>query len=355
ERDLAAFLSFLGGIHGCLDLDGFASCVVETLPNVVASDLTSYSEVDPRRRRAIWVMEPVPPDFPELHRLFERQVREHADLHNRGRTRDAEELKVSDFLARSRFRHLGLYDDLHRMIGAKYRLSTELPTPPPIVIGISLNRSETDFSEHERHLLDMLRPHIAQAHRNAETATETRKYLTSTRQAVEELDQGVVALSASGRVQWATDRARRLVTEHFGSFANGRLPRDLRRWFDEQRFLPSANGVVPALPEPLIIERLGQRLVARFVADPAENRYLLLLEKQPLPFSEKTLESLGLTRRESEILVWIARGKTNNEVAEALYISPRTVKKHLEHIYHKLAVESRTEAVSRALEIFGLV
>ena len=101
-------------------------------------------------------------------------------------------------------------------------------------------------------------------------------------------------------------------------------------------------------------KRLGQRLVVRFVPDHAENRHLLL-EKQILPFSTATLTSLGLTRREAEILVWIARGKTNNEIADLLYISLRTVKKHLEHIYQKLGVESRTEAVSRALEIFGLV
>jgi DNA-binding CsgD family transcriptional regulator len=356
ERDLAAFLSFLGGVHGCLDLGGFAECVVETLPKVVPSELTSYSEVDPRRRRAVWVMEPVPPGFPELRRLFERRVREHCDLHPHGRIRDAEELKVSDFLARSRFRHLGLYDDLHRMIGAEHSLSTELPASPPLVIGVSLNRSESEFSERERHLLDMLRPHIAQARRNAEAATEMRKYLTSTRQAVEELDRGVVVLDPSGKIQWRTERARRLVGEYFGpSEDTDRLPRELRRWLDGQRYPLSANGGVPRLPEPLIVEKFGQRLVIRLVADPAENRGLLLLEKQTLPFSEKTLESLGLTRREAEILVWISRGKTNNEIAGALYISPRTVKKHLEHVYHKLGVESRTEAVSRALEIFGLV
>ena len=79
------------------------------------------------------------------------------------------------------------------------------------------------------------------------------------------------------------------------------------------------------------------------------------MEKQTLPFSAGTLKALGLTRREAEILIWIARGKTNNEVAALLYISPLTVKKHLEHIYQKLGVESRTEAVSRALEIFDLV
>jgi DNA-binding CsgD family transcriptional regulator len=202
----------------------------------------------------------------------------------------------------------------------------------------------------------MLRPHLAQAHRNAEAATELRKYLNSTRQAVEDLDRGVIVLSISGRVQWCTDRARRLATEYFGPFKGAdRLPEDLRRWVEQQRSLLSDNGGLPPLPEPLILDRLGQRLVTRFVADHAEGRHLLLLEKQTLPFSEETLKALGLTRREAEILVWIARGKTNNEVAMLLYISPRTVKKHLEHVYQKLGVESRTEAVSRALEIFSLV
>jgi hypothetical protein len=76
----------------------------------------------------------------------------------------------------------------------------------------------------------MLRPHLAQAHRNAEAATEMRTYLDSTRQAVEELDRGVIVLTISGRVQWCTDRARRLVNEYFGPFERAdRLPEDLRR------------------------------------------------------------------------------------------------------------------------------
>lgn len=356
QRDLETFLSFLRGIYGHLDLRSFANHVVSTLPGVIPSELTSYSEVNPRKKIATWVMEPVPPNFPELARVFERHVRERPRLHHRGSTPDVEELKVSDFLARSQLQRLGLYDEIHRMIGAEYQMAAELPTTPPLAIGISLNRGERDFSQQERLLLDMLLPHLAQAHRNAEAATEMRRYLAESRYAVEELDRGVIVLSVSGRVQWCTDRARRLATEYLGPFKGAdRLPERLGRWVEHQRTLLSKNGVVPPLPEPLVVDRLGQRLVVRFVADRPENRDLLLLEKQTLPFSAATLKSLGLTRREAEILIWIARGKTNNEVAALLYISPRTVKKHLEHVYHKLGVESRTEAVSRALEIFGLV
>ena len=79
----------------------------------------------------------------------------------------------------------------------------------------------------------------------------------------------------------------------------------------------------------------------------------MTFSKQTLPFPATTLKSLGIIRREAEILAWIARDKTN-EIADLLYISSRTVKKHLEHIHQKLGVESRKEAVSRVLEIFGL-
>jgi DNA-binding CsgD family transcriptional regulator len=78
------------------------------------------------------------------------------------------------------------------------------------------------------------------------------------------------------------------------------------------------------------------------------------LEEQPLQFSAGSLKPLGLTRREAQVLFWVARGKTDKEVAALLYVSPLTVKKHLEHIYEKLEVKSRTEAVALALKSFGL-
>ena len=58
---------------------------------------------------------------------------------------------------------------------------------------------------------------------------------------------------------------------------------------------------------------------------------------------------------EEEILLWLARGKTDKEVAALLCISPRTVMKHLDHIYRKLVVESRTEAIARVFETVSVL
>lgn len=58
--------------------------------------------------------------------------------------------------------------------------------------------------------------------------------------------------------------------------------------------------------------------------------------------------STRLTTREREVLEWLATGKTNRDIAQIIGARPRTVEKHLEHIYEKLGVETRTAAVMRA-------
>ena len=59
----------------------------------------------------------------------------------------------------------------------------------------------------------------------------------------------------------------------------------------------------------------------------------------------------ALTPREREVLQWLAGGKTDRDIGDILGISPRTVHKHLQRIYEKLGVETRTAAVVRALQL----
>lgn len=61
--------------------------------------------------------------------------------------------------------------------------------------------------------------------------------------------------------------------------------------------------------------------------------------------------TLGLTRREIDVLAWVATGKTNAQIGEVLSIAPGTVKKHLEHIYEKLGVSTRTDAAVTAIGV----
>jgi DNA-binding NarL/FixJ family response regulator len=92
------------------------------------------------------------------------------------------------------------------------------------------------------------------------------------------------------------------------------------------------------------VRGLKTRLISTLLA-----RNSPAMEEHTSALSQQTLESFGLTRREIEILHLVVRGKANKEIAADLYISPLTVRTHLEHIYQKLGVGSRTEAAAFVL------
>jgi DNA-binding NarL/FixJ family response regulator len=77
--------------------------------------------------------------------------------------------------------------------------------------------------------------------------------------------------------------------------------------------------------------------------------------QQRTPFAPRfddpaPLEKLGLSPREAEVLLWVAQGKGNHDIAIILNLSPATVKKHTIHIFEKLGVETRGAAMLRAIE-----
>lgn len=71
----------------------------------------------------------------------------------------------------------------------------------------------------------------------------------------------------------------------------------------------------------------------------------------PFEVNDKALAALGVSEREYAVLKQLASGQSNKEIARALGISPNTVKSHVAHLYTKLAVSKRTEAVNRAREL----
>jgi len=68
---------------------------------------------------------------------------------------------------------------------------------------------------------------------------------------------------------------------------------------------------------------------------------------------DRLKNQLSLTARESEVLLWVARGKANKDIAEILQLSPRTVNKHLEQVFVKLGVENRASAAARAVRLLA--
>ena len=69
---------------------------------------------------------------------------------------------------------------------------------------------------------------------------------------------------------------------------------------------------------------------------------------------ENLIAAYRLTLREAEVLFWVSKGKTNKDIGEIIGASPRTVNKHLEHVFEKLGVETRTAAANLALNKIGM-
>ena len=71
---------------------------------------------------------------------------------------------------------------------------------------------------------------------------------------------------------------------------------------------------------------------------------------EPFTINEAQLKHLGITKRELEILELIARGMSNREIAEKLFVSENTVKTHSSRLFDKLSAKRRTQAVQIAKE-----
>ena len=133
----------------------------------------------------------------------------------------------------------------------------------------------------------------------------------------------MIILGVGGTVEFATAPARRLLHEFFPGRWEARLPHPLAEWLEVGAGTP-------------LVRRCGaRRLSIERSAD------ALLLEV-------RQAEAV-LTPREREVLSWVARGKTNAEIACLLWLSPSTVRKHLENVYAKLGVGTRTAAVASFL------
>jgi DNA-binding CsgD family transcriptional regulator len=135
--------------------------------------------------------------------------------------------------------------------------------------------------------------------------------------------RGVILLGADHEVDFASPPALRLLREFFPAEPSARVPAEIAEWLD--------GGAAERL-----IRRHGVR------------RLIIERNANSLVFQEQH-DTGRLTERECDVLSWVARGKTNAEIAELLRLAPSTVRKHLENVYAKLGVSTRTAAVARFL------
>jgi DNA-binding response OmpR family regulator/DNA-binding CsgD family transcriptional regulator len=166
-------------------------------------------------------------------------------------------------------------------------------------------------------LLARIRVHLA----NARIANRARLALDAT-------GRFLLAATESGEIIWCTPQAEKRLSAAIADFA-------------VERF---------RLPAGLKLEVAGNVLTFTFLSRTGADEFLYRLTEAGTGQEEAFLRQyLSLTTREAEVLIWIARGKSNRDISDILGISPRTVNKHLEQVFTKLGVENRASAAALAV------
>jgi DNA-binding response OmpR family regulator/DNA-binding CsgD family transcriptional regulator len=172
------------------------------------------------------------------------------------------------------------------------------------------------------------------------------RHATQARHALDAFGHASIALRPrDGRVLWQTPLARELMQRYFddGAEAPAHAPASLCAWVRAR----VAGEDVPAHWSAVAGTR---RLRCSLHPASAEDEWLVVLTESDNAAAVEALAlRLRLTAREAEVLYWVAQGKTNRDIGEILGTSPKTVTKHLEHVFEKLGVETRTAAASRVL------
>jgi DNA-binding CsgD family transcriptional regulator len=316
RADATRLLEFVADAQ---EVDGPEPFTLDTLAHLAVlseSDSATYAEYEDTTRRAyrFHLTSGGPPVEPPLDYEWARSV----VVSDFARAHDGDVVVWSDHIERPRRLRFetvpwagffGLVDQIH----------LRMWSGTSVLLLSSLDR---DFTARDRQLAAAIRPHAASLVRHA----RGRRLLAALQAAVDAAEaadpRGFVIVGSGDVIEYASAPARRLLAAWFGNASGGRLPTGIAEWLAS-----------PSRDERLRVESNGTRLVVE-----APTRGALLV-------SEERLRP-PLTARELDVLRALATGKSTAEIARELYVTPATVSKHLEHVYRKLGVPSRTAALA---------
>ncbi|WP_175883557.1 response regulator transcription factor [Burkholderia sp. BCC0044] len=174
--------------------------------------------------------------------------------------------------------------------------------------------------------------------------------------------RAALIVGADGTIRWQSPQAARHIaaytTAHDGAADAGpttnardtdvppKLPAPLRTWFVDWLARGAQGDAVHEFSSGQI------RRSASATRGPEPGEWIVVLkERDDTVHCNALAERFGLTLREAEVLLWVSHGKTNRDIGDILGIAPRTVNKHLEHLFRKLHVETRAGAAAAAIKM----
>jgi DNA-binding CsgD family transcriptional regulator len=362
DRDIQLLNQCIQQIYAVRDFDTFRVTALSIVHRLVPNDFCSFYSTNIQSGQISNILfHDFTVSMPEMERITHQYFGEHPIVQNMPQTLSGVH-KISDFISQQELYSLeGLYQQYLGTMGIEDQTVFFIPPTnsrdlqfteiPPNLDGFALHRPQRNFTERDRQILNLLIPHLFQASANVRHYQQLQQQSDRRQQYLDHL--GLVIVDVDGRVRSIAPQAITWLETYFPkptSFLQ--LPDTLWSWIKYQVSYSSDNLDSDQACLPLVIQQANRELIVRCVVEPIEAEYLLFLEERTIS-SLKSLELLSLSQRETEIFFWVMRGKDNKAIASKLNISNSTVRSHLENIYRKWDVKSRTEAISLALDKLG--
>ncbi|WFU18582.1 LuxR family transcriptional regulator [Bradyrhizobium sp. CB3481] len=352
QRDLHSILEVVEQLYTFQTPESCETGIIEPLMRLMDCDSLHLAEVNPKQRSVRWTSNLDPGQkmaIPNMREIIAQHMHEHPFLlhWNPGRGL-LKPTRLSDLISRSKWHDTGLYKELYRPFRMEHLIGVALPAIGPREVHIVGLRETLDFDQRACRIFELLVPHLAAVYRNAQAIGDLDGQLASLREGIEMDGRTAVLLGPRRSVRQMSARAHQLLAAYFPM-----------RWTD-QNILPTPvddwlrrheREISISPPRPFTAEHDGRRLTIQLLRE--RGGHLLLLSERKLRIAPEDITSLGLSPRETEVLAWLAHGKSNAEIAGILGLAPATVKHCLERVYGKLDVGSRAAATAVAVAAAG--
>jgi DNA-binding CsgD family transcriptional regulator len=344
--DAARLLELIDRISAAPNLDAYAQRTCESILDLVPALSASYNELNPAAGRAygMVVPDPGPGWFRTYLPILAAHQHENPLIRHHLATGDTRvhvwgDPGIGDIAGTV------LERDFYRPNGIYSQLGVALPAPPGIVIGIGVNRGKEGFSPADRHLMELLRPHLVHAYQ----AVQVRAGTALLGKVLSEYGWAVVLVDADGRVVRSEPAAVASAARYGLDVAEGAKltsgPLERIRWIIRAYDPTTPAAASPPIP---VIGEAGT-LSAVVVPSPV-GPHVVLLRAQ---LDASALRAAGLTARQTDVALRLAAGASNQEIAALLGISTATARKHLEAVFGRLGVRHRAAAVARITALCG--
>ena len=346
NSDLQRILFSINQLNSDHDPASLPNRTMDSVKSLVAADVVSFEGfgTDNNYEGPLWFA-PVANVTTAMLASMSEYVSDHPCFDGVAASKLENSVRVSDYLPLAKFKQTTIYNEFFRQLGTDRQLVGGLHVSQELTITCSLCRLQKDYSERDCRAFDLLAPHLTAAFRQAQFFHRLRFESEQVNAALESAKLAVLTVDKDLNTQTVSATVGKLLVKYFGESAL--LSDELRRYIKHHHSI-FVNDEFYYPPTPFEKNFQNEKLIIRLTFHPTSRTTILFLEEFSRP-SITNYAVLGLTNRESEVLFWIGQGKTDGDIGKILDISVRTVQKHVENLFRKLGVETRTSAASKIL------